>query len=268
MEENVNVIEEGTPQYEFLEKAQNVEVRDGDDLINIELMNEEDESTEADVEQSETEVEPVGEEEGGLQELNSFDKVESISDKLTANRNGFEEMTSKAIEAGKMSSSDIEVMMNEYEKEGTLSEATLSKLAEAGYPESFVRSYIQGQEALAQQYTNEIFAVAGGEENFNRYTKHLESVSPTTLKALENAIVNCDLDSVKGIMELTRTSIASRYGKSQQRTVTQQVKQVHTPRVESFGSKADMVSAMSDPRYNRDPQYTREVNTKVINSNF
>ena len=257
--EDTSFIEEGSSDYALIQEAQKVEIRDGDDLINIKLEEPEEEYEEV-IEETIEETPQVEE-----PELQDFNKVEDIGTQLEENRKGFESMTEKAVESGKMTQSDIELMMTEYENNGTLSKATLDKLAEAGYPESFVRSYIQGQEALARDYTNQIYEYAGGRENFDRYTKHLGDTSPATLDALETAITNCDLKTIQGIMQLTREAMASKYGRPQQRTVTRTVQQAaHQP--QGYQTREEMFVAMSDPRYGRDEGYTRHVENMVFKS--
>lgn len=268
MEETI--IEEGTQEYEYLEKAQNVEVRDGDDLINISVT---DETTDEDINYNE-EVEPTledGEEytpNEEVPELKPTEQVEDVVTKLEANRQGFEEMVGKAIESEKVTASDIEFMMKEYEDSGKLSEATLDKLAEAGYPRSFVEAYIQGQEALANQYQNEVYNFVGGKDNFDKYVDHLQRTSPATVDALENAIVNCDMTSIKGILQLTRESMATKFGRKAERSVVRQTTNVQAPKQIGYGSKQELVAAMSDARYGRDTAYTREVEQKVLHTNL
>ena len=272
MEENQvvddGIIEEGSHDYEMLKVAQNVQVRDGDDLININMVGDEEEDQ--DYEDEET-TEETGEEytpEENVPEFQESENLESFSKQLDENREGFEELASKAIETGKVTQNDIDSMLNEYEENGTLSESTLAKLEEAGYPRKFIQSYIDAQEAVATRYANEIYNYAGGKESFDRYVEYLGNTSPDTLELLQDAVESGNLKSIKGILGLARDSMISKYGRSQKRTVTSQARQVAAPRVEAFGSKQEMVQAMSDPRYGRDAEYTNAVAIKVYNSNF
>ena len=267
MEENQvvepNVIEEGSHEYEMLKVSQDIQVRDGDDLININVVdNDGDEGIE----------DNVGEEANGAEdvipEFNPESDIDAYSKQLDENREGFEELTSKAIESGKVTQEDIDNMMIEYEESGKLSDATLSKLEEAGYPRKFIQSYIEAQEAVATRYANEIYNYAGGKESFDKYVEYLGNTSPETLDVLQEAVESGNLKSIKGILSLARSSMVSKFGKPQQRTVTQQARQVAAPRVEAFSSQADMITAMSDPRYGVDKAYTESVALKVYYSNF
>ena len=271
MEENQvvepNVIEEGSHEYEMLKASLNVQVRDGDDLININVVGDEEDDYEDEVTED-TVDEEANEAEDVIPELKETDNLDAYSKQLDENREGFEELTSKAIETGKVTQEDIDNMMVEYEESGKLSDATLSKLEEAGYPRKFIQSYIDAQEAVATRYANEIYSYAGGKESFDKYVEYLGNTSPETLDLLQEAVEGGNLKSIKGILSLARSSMVSKFGKPQKRTVTQQARQVAAPRVEAFGSQKEMIDAMSDPRYGRDAEYTQAVAQKVYNSKF
>ena len=262
---NEDFIEEGSEDYEFIEKAQNVRIRTGDDQITVKSQ-EPDDYEEENVQEETFEENETPEQE--IPELEETEELATIEKQLEDNRNGFDDMTSKALESGKMVQSDIEIMMKEYEEHGELSESTLAKLEEAGYPKSFVRSYIQGQEALATRYAHEIYNYAGGKESFDRYVNHLGEVSPESLELLQEAVTGGNLKTVKGILNLARDSMVSKFGKQQQRTVTNVAKQTVAPKADVFESKREMMDAMSDPRYCRDAAYTNSVDAKLLRSNL
>ncbi|WBF69742.1 capsid and scaffold protein [Shigella phage SFP21B] len=268
-------------QQSMLEK--DVAVRDGDDAITFKQL--EAEQQEEATEEGENVEEAEGEEtegnddesdtEGDDQEFVELGETpKELTESVTAldeNEAAFDDMVSAAVEAGKVTADDITTIKAEYASKGELSEASYAKLAEAGYTKRFVDSFVRGQEALAEQYAAGVVRYAGGAEQFNRILSHLESNDKSTKEALESAIIRKDLATAKAILNLAGRNLGKTRGVAPQRTLTTQGKPaVAAPKVqtEGFSSKADMIKAMSDPRYLRDAAYTNSVRTKVAASNF
>ncbi|QEG09588.1 scaffolding protein [Escherichia phage Pisces] len=268
-------------QQSMLEK--DVAVRDGDDAITFkQLEAEQEEATEEDENVEETEGEETegnddeseteGDDDVDFVELGDTPKelTESVS-ALDENEAAFDDMVSAAVEAGKVTADDITAIKAEYASKGELSEASYAKLAEAGYTKRFVDSFVRGQEALAEQYAAGVVRYAGGAEQFNRILSHLEANDKSTKEALESAIIRKDLVTAKAILNLAGRNLGKARGVQPQRTITTQGKPaVSAPKVETegFSSKADMVKAMSDPRYLRDAKYTMDVRAKVAASSL
>lgn len=268
-------------QQSMLEK--DVAVRDGDDAITFKQL--EAEQQEEATEEGENVEEAEGEEtegnddesdtEGDDQEFVELgDTPKELTESVTAldeNEAAFDDMVSAAVEAGKVTADDITAIKAEYASKGELSEASYAKLAEAGYTKRFVDSFVRGQEALAEQYAAGVVRYAGGAEQFNRILSHLEANDKSTKEALESAIIRKDLVTAKAILNLAGRNLGKTRGVAPQRTLTTQGKPaVAAPKVqtEGFSSKADMIKAMSDPRYLRDAAYTNSVRTKVAASSF
>lgn len=264
-------------QQSMLEK--DVAVRDGDDSITFkQLEAEQEEATEEEQEvetDEEEEVEETEDSEGQDQEFVELGETpKELTESVTAldeNEAAFDDMVSAAVEAGKVTADDITAIKAEYASKGELSEASYAKLAEAGYTKRFIDSFVRGQEALAEQYAAGVVRYAGGTEQFNRILSHLEANDPSTKEALESAIIRKDLPTAKALLNLAGRNLGKTRGVAPQRTLTTQGKPaVSAPKAqtEGFSSKADMVKAMSDPRYLRDSAYTQEVRSKVAASSL
>lgn len=261
---------------------QDVAVRDGDDAITFkQLEAENEEATEEDENVEETEGDDTegnddeSDAEGDDQEFVELGETpKELTESVTAlneNEAAFDDMVSAAVEAGKVTADDITAIKAEYASKGELSEASYAKLAEAGYTKRFVDSFVRGQEALAEQYAAGVVRYAGGAEQFNRILSHLESNDPSTREALEAAIVRKDIATTKALLNLAGKTLGKAVGVKPQRTITTQAKPVvapKAPQTEAFSSKADMIKAMSDPRYLRDAKYTMEVRAKVAASSL
>ncbi|UAW06999.1 capsid assembly scaffolding protein [Enterobacteria phage AH67C600_Q5] len=197
------------------------------------------------------------------------EELVAASEQLGEHEEGFQEMINIAAERG-MSAETIEAIQREYEENEELSDASYAKLAEIGYTKAFIDSYIRGQEALVEQYVNSIVEYAGGRERFDALYSHLETHNPEAAQSLDNALTNRDLATVKAIINLAGESRAKAFGRKPTRSVTSRAipaKPQATKR-EGFADRSEMIKAMSDPRYRTDANYRRQVEQKVIDSNF
>lgn len=221
------------------------------------------ESTEGDeteAEGSDGEFEPLGE---------TPTELTAASEQLSEHEAGFQEMVNAAAERG-MSTDAIMRIQEEYATEDGISKSSYEELAKAGYSKAFVDSYIRGQEALVESYIQGVVQFAGGADRFNSLVTHLETTNPDAARSLETAFENRDLSTVKAIINLAGQSRSKTFGKSPSRSVTRSATpaKAEGKRMESFASQAEMIQAMSDPRYRSDTQYRRSVEQKLINSKF
>ncbi len=253
-------------------------VRDGDESIEtidpeteVELGTEQDQETDVEVtdneagdgendaaeEGSETEFTPLGEPDAEL--------VES-SRQIDEYAEGFSQMREQAIKAG-LSAEVADQIEAEYERDNQLSEASLKALEAAGYSRGFVRSFINGQEALANTYVAQIQAYAGGPEKFQAILSHLNATSKDAVASLEKAIESQDLHAIKTIINLGMASHTKKFGKTPQRSVTKRAPAspaaARKSTVEGFASQREMIAAMSDKRYQDDASYRAQVEARV-----
>lgn len=258
-----------------------VDVRDGDDSI---VLGEATDANENEIEletgeEGNQELE-VGDEDGADQGAESDDFTplgEPDADLLQASAeideyaDGFSQMRAQAIKAG-LPQDIADRVEREYEEDNQLSEASLDALAKVGYSRGFVKSFIQGQEALAQTYVAKIQAYAGGPEKFSAIMAHMNANSPDASAALEDAIGRQDLAAIKTLINLGMASRTKKFGKAPERSVTKRAPaspQRQAPKgPQGFESQRDMVAAMRDPRYASDSKYRSEVEQRVGRSNW
>ena len=234
---------------------ENNQLTDESDGDNEDLPDGEDWETDGDFD-----AEPLGEATEELKETISV---------LESHEKGFEQAVNQAAEAG-LSSDVIERIQREYNDNDELSEQSFKELESVGYSRDFVESYIRGQEALVNQYVNEIKQYAGGEESFANMYAHLEASNPNAAESLISAIQNRDIGTIQTIINLAKASRSQKFGKPATRSVAAQAKQA-APVVKKqvgFTSQAEMIQAMSDRRYSTDPVYRAEVERKTYYSNF
>lgn len=196
------------------------------------------------------------------------EELTTASEQLEEHEQGLSEMIETAMERG-LSAESVARIQEEYEADG-ISEKSYQELEAVGYSRAFIDSYVRGQEALVDSYIASVKEYAGGAEKFDALYSHLETSNPEAAESLMNALEARDLGTVKAIINLAGASRAKTFGRQPTRTVTQRAipAKPQAPKAEGFESRAEMIKAMSDPRYRHDAAYRREVEQKVINSPF
>lgn len=195
--------------------------------------------------------------------------INEASQQLEEHEAGFNDMVATAIERG-LSQDAVTRIQQEYQNEDSLSDESYRELAEAGYSKAFVDAYIRGQEALVNQYVDKVMDFVGGRERFQQVYGHMQTNNHEGAEALIKAFESRDVATMKTILNLAGQSRDKTFGKKAERTITKRA----TPakpvarKAEGFESQAEMIKAMSDPRYRSDSKYRREVEQKVIDSKF
>ncbi|WVX92112.1 capsid assembly scaffolding protein [Aeromonas phage phiA014S] len=187
---------------------------------------------------------------------------------------GQADLAAKAIEAG-LSQESLDKAKAEYEKDGKFSEESYAELAKAGFSKSFIDSYMAGQAAVAERFVKSIYGHVGGEENFTKITAHIAENKPEMAQAFDAAVGRNDVATIRALLDAAvaevRQSPASKAPKRNLANAAKPAKPAGSKaadKVEGFASRAEMVKAMSDPRYGKDAAFRREVELKVFHSQF
>lgn len=153
---------------------------------------------------------------------------------------------------------------NEWSETGALSEESFSELEKMGIPRDYVQRYIDGVSAVLERDLQKIYSSVGGETQYKSLIEWAsENLSESEITAYNKAMegdfnsqslalkgLKARFDSVSGS---NPNLIRGTSGKAQAR---------------GFRSTAEMVKAMSDPRYQSDPAYRSEVEQRVYNATF
>ena len=157
---------------------------------------------------------------------------------------------------------DFSVFQQEYNETGQLSQDAYLALQEAGIEPQMVDTWIQGQEAIADQQIDSIYNMVGGEEAYNGMLEWAgNNLQPWEMDAFNNQIENLDANSmfaVQGLMARMQNDEGS-----PPMLYQGEPSQYSAPKYDSL---AQLTSAMSDPRYASDPAYRREVTSRLNNS--
>ena len=159
---------------------------------------------------------------------------------------------------------DFDSLQQEY-NQGGLSEDAYTKLADAGFPKNLVDSWIQGQEALANDYQSSVHNIVGGASAYDEMiTWASDNLSETETAAYDRAVSSGDLDMVK----LAVSGLQSKYQTAEGTDPALIAGQSAPSSGGNYGSWAEVTTAMRDPRYARDPAYRQSVADKLGRSDI
>lgn len=193
----------------------------------------------------------------------------SPSDTTLANDVAKHQDTLKALEKDLRNKGvDFKQAIKEYEESGNISSRTLANLVNAGYPKEVIESFIEGRHAIEERFTKAVYDSAGGEEEYFKMTQWAANNLPqSTLKAFNKALDSNDLDLISMMVAGIQSKMNATRGTSNP-TLLGSTQGAGGGEPKGFASKQDMIKAMSDPRYARDPAYTRSVEQKMLYTVF
>ncbi|MEZ2409829.1 hypothetical protein AB6806_23845 [Bosea sp. RCC_152_1] len=155
---------------------------------------------------------------------------------------------------------DLKAIDAEYTKDGKLSEKSYAEFAKAGLDRAFVDSYVRGQEALAAAEVADIQSVVGGEAEYKAITAWAKVNLPAgEVATLSDLMVNGD----PTVAKLALAGLKARYEGSNGSEPTLLNGQNAPGGAVGFQSLDQMTTAMSDPRYSRDPAYRAEIEGRI-----
>lgn len=239
------------------DQAANVTIQDGDDTQQLEVGtgdsfdNNGDNNQQQDNQQDQQQQQP---------------QAQANKDQL-ANEVGKHQETLKAIEKDlRAKGVDFKEAIKEYEQSGNISDRTIANLVSAGYPKEVIESFLESRKVLEERFTNAVYEAAGGAEEYMQLTSWAQSNLPeSTIKAFNKAVDSNDLDMISLMISGIQSKMVAARGTRNPSIIGSSQSQGES---RGFASKADMIKAMSDPRYNRDAAYTRSVEQKMYYTNF
>lgn len=150
----------------------------------------------------------------------------------------------------------------EFSAEGKLSDKSYGELEKLGYPKEFVDTYIAGQVAIAERAQQEVFNSVGGSDAYRQMTEWAGSnLSEDEVKAYNAAVESGDRNQVMFAVK----GLQARFQSSREpQTLTGSA----SKGARGFRSSAEVVEAMRDPRYQKDPAYRADVERRMAVSNI
>jgi hypothetical protein len=165
-----------------------------------------------------------------------------------------------------------------YENDGTLSEDMYSKLESAGFNKSMVDSFLAGRQAesgitqteeVDERFNtseiNDIQKSAGGEEGYNNLMNWVaDSLSETEINAFNDLLDTGNTNQIKLAVE----GLNFKYREANGYEGRMLSGKPPTNSDDVFRSQAQLVAAMSDPRYDSDPAYRADIIAKLDRSDL
>jgi hypothetical protein len=157
-----------------------------------------------------------------------------------------------------------------YNNDGTLSEDTINELSQLDSSD-LIAAYIemqgQGEQPqavdLSSEDINSIYSMAGGEQDYNNLTSWAsENLPDEYIEAFDSLVDKGDARMV----QLAVAGLRAEYEKANGFEGQMLTGKAAQNKVDVFRSQAEVVEAMSDPRYDRDPAYRQDVFDKLNRS--
>ena len=157
-----------------------------------------------------------------------------------------------------------------YSNDGKVSTETLEELGKLDSNE-LISAYIQmqGQQQQGNDLTDaqaaEIKSIAGGDDAYGQLTQWAaDSLDESYVNAFDKIVETGDVRMI----QLAVTGLKSEYEKANGFEGQMLTGKAAQPKVDAFRSQQEVVQAMSDPRYDRDPAYRQDVFEKLGRSNL
>ena len=159
-----------------------------------------------------------------------------------------------------------------WQQTGTLESGDYDQLAEAGFNRDMVDAYLSGLQYKATQDTalsvREVASIKeslGGEAEYNKMIQWAgDNLAPEEIEGFNQIINSQPMAAVK----MAVTGLHARYTAVEGREPKLIGGRASKGNTDKFESTAQLVEAMSDPRYSRDPAYQRKIQEKLGRSSI
>lgn len=205
---------------------------------------------------------------GELEKQFTQSRQEASKDEETADSNEVSsnetEAVTEARDAVENAGLDFDAMQQEFADNGELSEKTYKDLEAKGIPKEMVDAYVEGQEAKAEAYSQEIYGFAGGEEAYQEMSQWAsENLSDSEIDAFNGAITSGNSSQAR----LAIDGLVSRYrdnGGAEPTLVGGKA----SASVDTYSSWAQVTKDMGTPEYKKDPAFRDAVQQKLSRSSI
>ena len=154
-------------------------------------------------------------------------------------------------------------LAKEYEDTGKLSDKSMEALDKAGYPKAVVDAYLDGLEAKISHFTDTVKSFAGGEKEFEQLKTYMQTQPKSMIDGFNSAIQSGNLSQIKLTIEGIKAEMTNKYGTA---NPTIMGNGNVGGAVSGYTNMSQMTKDMSDPRYQVDPVFTKQVYAKIQNS--
>jgi len=176
------------------------------------------------------------------------------------------ETPTTADEAVEKAGLDMGALTAEYDENEGLTDKSYEALEKAGIPKATVDQYIQGQKALVAQAQQEAYSLTDGKEGYEA----MFAWAKANLSAEELGNYNTQVNSANSkVREMAIRGLHAQFSadSGDGKPLVHGNNSV-TADGSGFKSRAQMIEAMQDSKYQSDPAYRAEVEAKVARSSF
>tara|TARA_Y100000296_G_scaffold58103_1_gene66905 strand:+ start:5881 stop:6717 length:837 start_codon:yes stop_codon:yes gene_type:complete len=196
---------------------------------------------------------------GSQEEVEQYQMTE---EQAQENQEIQEQSTSQVYQLLEERGLDFQTFQDEMNETGGLSEEAYGALEEVGIQRGMVDTWIEGQNAKAEQNIDQLYSLAGGVDSYNQMLQWADdNLHPTEAEAFNKQIDNLDVTA-----ELAVTGLYARYLQSEGAMPSLMTGDTNVSIEPRYESLAQITSAMSDPRYEKDPAYRAQVAGRLNNS--
>lgn len=186
-------------------------------------------------------------------------KITELSTKLKTS----EGMTDDEIDETLQSSGlNLQSFKDELESSGQLSEDSYKKLADAGFDKTVVDSYIEGQQAIANNMASEVKAIAGGDDNYAKMINWAsQNLSEEEIAAYDKA-VGTDTATAK----MAAQALHARYTQAVGKTPNLKTGDKANTSGDVYRDWSEVTKDMKDGRYKTSEAFRKDVEAKLARS--
>ena len=160
---------------------------------------------------------------------------------------------------------DFDALADEYDKTGSLSADSLAALEKAGYPKQMVDAYLAGLDAMADRFVGEVVKMAGGEDSYKALAQYLQTQPKNVIDGFNAALQSGSMAQIQLAIGGIQAAMTKQYGTANPSVMAGQQGR---GAAQGYQTTAEMTKDMSDPRYQTDPAFTKEVYRKLQNSSI
>ena len=171
-----------------------------------------------------------------------------------------------ADEAVEKAGLDMGKLTEEYDTNEGLTDDSYAALEAAGIPKATVDQYIEGQKALVAQAQTEAYSLTDGKEGYEA----MSGWAKANLSAEELSNYNTQVNSPNSkVREMAIRGLHAQFSadSGDGKPLVHGNNSV-TADGSGFKSRAQMIEAMQDSKYQSDPAYRAEVENKIARSSF
>lgn len=173
-----------------------------------------------------------------------------------------QEVAEKAVEKAGL---DMDSLGEKIAKGGDIDESDYEALAKAGISRDMVKSFVAGQQALAQQMVTRMYETVGGEETFNNILEWASENLPTEDIEAFNQTVDTGSEAT---VRLALEGLHAKFKAGGNNRPKLLAGGKATGNGDVFRSVSELTRAMNDPRYVSDPAFRADVAAKLDRSSI